>query len=220
MQIRVYNSDGQLVDRLTVEEAGLGGKPNRELIRQAVLAYEANQRVGTACTKRRGEVARSGHKPWRQKHTGRSRQGDRASPVWVGGGVAHGPRPRDYRQKMNRKAKARALQSAFLAKALDGEVIALDRLELREPRTREMAAVLRNLGVAGTCLVVVEEHEPVLWRCCRNIQGSAMSPWRELTVYELIRAERVIFVLGALRRFLAAVRDAPEAAPALAESSE
>jgi large subunit ribosomal protein L4 len=204
MQIRVYNSDGQLVDRLTVEEAGLGGKPNRELIRQAVLAYEANQRVGTACT----------------KHTGRSRQGDRASPVWVGGGVAHGPRPRDYRQKMNRKAKARALQSAFLAKALDGEVIALDRLELREPRTREMAAVLRNLGVAGTCLVVVEEHEPVLWRCCRNIQGSAMSPWRELTVYELIRAERVIFVLGALRRFLAAVRDAPEAAPALAESSE
>ena len=212
MEIPVYNTAGELVDQVSVDEAALGGKPNLHLIRQAVLMYEANQRVGTANSKRRSEVIRSRRKPWRQKHTGRARHGDRGSPVWVGGGVAHGPRPRDYRQKMSKRSRRQALRSAFLAKALDGEVMAVDQLTLPEPKTREMAGVLRNLNVTGTFLIVLVQHEPQLWQCTRNIPGAAMTTWHELNAYEMIRPNRVIFVLEAVRQFLeaAVAAEAPQ----------
>ncbi|MCK4283169.1 MAG: 50S ribosomal protein L4 [Candidatus Brocadiae bacterium] len=203
MDIPVYSMAGQVVDHVAVDESALGGKPNMELVRQAIIMYEANKRVGTAKTKKRDEISASGRKVWRQKHTGRARHSTRASPLWVGGGVAHGPRPRDFRQKMNKAARRKALYSAFLAKAIDGEVMVLDRLELPELRTREMVAVLRNLGVDRTFLIVPDRHDPDLWRCTRNIQGAAMRTSRELNAYEMIRPSRVIFTLEAIRQFLA-----------------
>ncbi len=202
MQIPVYSPEGDLVEQVDVDEAVLGGKPNMALIRQAVLAHEANCRVGTARVKRRREVVRSGRKPWSQKHTGRARHGDRGSPIWVGGGSAHGPRPRDHSQRMPRKARRKATYSAFLAKALDGEVMALSEVPLPEAKTRHVAGILRNLGVEGTFLMVVLEHDAELWRCTRNIQGAAMCTWEELNAYRMIRPGRVIFLLGALERFL------------------
>ncbi len=215
MEIPVYNTRGEPVDRAEVDEAVLGGEPNLELIRQAVLTYEANARTGTARAKRRSEVIRSGRKPWRQKHTGRARHGDRGSPIWKGGGVAHGPRPRDYSQKMNRKARRRALYSAFLAKAADGEVTVVERIELPDPRTREMAAVLKNLGVDGTFLIVLPEHDATLWRCTRNIEGAAMMACADLNAYAMIRPRRVIFTMEALTQFMdAAARECAAAAPA------
>lgn len=210
MDIPVYSVAGQVVDHVTVDESALGGKPNMELIRQAILMYEANKRVGTASAKTRSEVASSGAKPWRQKHVDRARHGTRASPLWVGGGVTHGPRPRDYRKKMNKAARRRALYSAFLAKALDGEVMVLDQLELPELKTREMVAVLQNLGVARTFLIVLQQHDPDLWRCTRNIGGAAMTTYRELNAYEMTRPNRVIFTLDSIRRFL---EGAPGATP-------
>ncbi len=202
MEIPVYSIVGQVVDHLAVDEATLGGRPNMDLIRQAVLMYEANQRVGTAKAKSRHEVSGSGSKPWPQKHTGRARQGDRTSPIWVGGGVAFPPRPRDYRQKMNKKARRQALNSAFLAKALDGEVMVLDRLELPEMKTAAMAGVLKALGVERTFLIVLPGHDEELWRCTRNIRGAAMMPCSDLNAYEMIRPQRVIFTLEAVRQFL------------------
>ena len=170
MDIAVYSIAGQVVDHVTVDAAALGGKPNMALLRQAVLMYEANKRVGTAKVKTRSTVSGSGAKPWSQKHTGRARHGNRYSPIWVGGAVAHGPQPRDYRQRMPRAARRRALSSAFLAKVADGEVLAVDALELPEAKTKAMAAVLENLGVTRTCLIVVPEHDAELWRCTRNIR--------------------------------------------------
>lgn len=202
MEIPVYSIAGQVIDHLAVDEAALGGRPNMDLIRQAVLMYEANQRVGTVRAKSRGEVSGSGNKPWPQKHTGRARQGDRTSPIWVGGGVAFPPRPREYRQKMNKKARRQALRSAFLAKALDGEVLVLDRLELPEMKTRAMAGVLKTLGVERTFLIVLPQHDAELWRCTRNIRGAALMPCSDLNAYEMIRPQRVIFTLEAVRRFL------------------
>lgn len=202
MEIPVHNTDGDIVEQFQVDEAALGGVPNVELIRQAVLAHEANNRVGTAHTKTRDEVIRSRRKPWRQKHTGRARHGDRGSPIWKGGGVTHGPRPRDFRQKVNRKARRRATYSAFLAKALDGEVLAIDRLELPQPKTREMAGILGRLGVERTFLIVLSDYDETLWRCTRNIEGSAMTRWQELNAYDVIRPQRVIFTVEALRQFL------------------
>jgi large subunit ribosomal protein L4 len=203
MEIPVYSMAGQQVDRFQIDEEALGGEPNMELVRQAIVTYEANQRVGTADVKRRGEVSGSGRKPWRQKHTGRARHGSRYSPLWVGGAVTHGPQPRDYRKKMTRKARRQATRSALLAKALDGEVMVVERLELPEAKTRAMAQVLEHLQVDRTFLVVLPEHDGELWRCTRNIPGAAMTTWRELNAYEMIRPSRVIFTLEALKRFMA-----------------
>jgi len=202
MQIPVYNMEGQLTDERAVDEAQLGGTPNYELIRQAVLTYEANRRVGCARTKTRAGVSRSRRKPFRQKGTGRARQGDSGSPVLVGGGRAHGARLRNFRMKISRKARGRALASAFLAKAMDEEIIALSELELQERKTRAMAAVLRRLGAKGTFLIVLPEYDADLWRLCRNIRGAAMMSCHELNTYELIRPSRVIFTVQALEQFL------------------
>jgi large subunit ribosomal protein L4 len=217
MEIPVYSVAGQQVDRVPVDEAALGGAPNMALLRQAVLMYEANRRVGTAKTKTRCEVhpvrPRGGgtvhQRPWRQKHTGRARHGSRRSPIWVGGGVAHGARPREYRKKMPAAARRAALRSAFLAKAADGEVLAVADLELPEPKTRQMAAILGNLGVQRSFLIVLPAHDAGLWRCTRNIPGAAMCTYRELNAYEMIRPSRVIFALEALRRFLEGARGEP-----------
>lgn len=109
MEIPVYSIAGQIVSHVTVDEEALGGKPNMDLLRQALIMYEANRRVGTAQVKTKETVAGSGRKPWRQKHTGRARHGTRYSPIWVGGAVAHGPRPRDFRQGLpTRHASARS----------------------------------------------------------------------------------------------------------------
>jgi len=212
VEIPVYSVAGQVVDHFHVEEAPLGGRPNMELVREALLTYEANRRVGTASTRNRAQTAGSGKKPWRQKHTGRARQGSRTSPLWVGGGVSHGPRPRDYRKKMNRAARRAALCSAFLAKALDGEVLAVDRLELPELKTRHMAAVLRNLGVDRTFLVVLPDYDPELWRCTRNIPGARMVAYRDLNAYEVIRPRRVIFTVEALGAFVDSMATRAESA--------
>ncbi len=215
MEIPVYNSQGEQVDLAQVDETVLGGKPNLVLIRQAIVMYEANARSGTAQAKTRSEVVRSTRKPWRQKGTGRARHGDRGSPIWKGGGVTHGPRARDYRQKMSSKARRRALHSAFLAKAADAEVIVIDRLELPEPKTRHMAAILDRLGVDRTFLVVLPDYDATLWRCTRNIEGADMTSWSDLNTYAMIRPRRVIFTREALDQFLeAAAREHAPAAPA------
>lgn len=202
MDIPVYSIAGQVVDHVTVDTAALGGKPNMALLRQALVMYEANKRVGTAKVKTRSTVSGSGKKPWAQKHTGRARHGSRYSPIWVGGAVAHGPQPRDHRQRMPRTARRRALSSAFLAKAADGEVLAIDALDLPEAKTKAMAAVLKNVGATRTCLIVVPEHDTELWRCTRNIPGAAMLTYRELNAYDMIRPQRVVFARPALEQFL------------------
>ncbi|MHC5034888.1 MAG: 50S ribosomal protein L4 [Planctomycetota bacterium] len=219
MDIPVYSIAGKVVGQVAVDESVLGGEPNRALIRQAILMYEANRRVGTAKVKTRATVRGGGAKPWSQKHTGRARHGSRRSIIWVGGAVAHGPRPRDYRKKMNKAARRRALCSAFLAKARDGEVMAVEGLELPEPKTREMAAILRNLGVDRSFLVVITDHDPQLWRCTRNIPGAAMMTYGELNAYEMIRPNRIIFTKEAIDRFLDVAAGVDRPAEAVGESA-
>jgi len=204
IKVPVYSMDGKLLEELEVDEAVLGGKVCADVLRQAILTYEANQRAGTAKTKTRAEKAYSGRKPWRQKHTGHARAGSRASPIWVGGGKAHGPVPRDYSQKLNKKMRQKALASALLAKLQDAEVKILDKLELPEAKTKEMVRVLSNIGVERTFLLVVAQNDPALWRCTRNIAGAAMTPAGELNPYELVRARTVVFTREAFDSTLAA----------------
>mgnify|MGYP006279192559 CR=1 FL=1 len=193
IQVPLYNMDGELLEELELEETRLGGEVRREVLRQAVLTFEANQRSGNAKTKTRSETSYSNAKPWPQKHTGRARAGSRNSPIWVGGAVTFGPQPRDYSKKMNKKMRRRAVASALLGKLQSGEVKLLDNLELPQPKTREMARILENLGVERTFLIVLPDHDKVLWRCTRNIPGSGMMAARELNAYRLLRPRDVIF---------------------------
>jgi len=202
LEIPIYNVSGEEGDRIEVDEALFGGRIHKEVLRQAVLTYEANQRVGTAKAKTRKEVAGSGQKPWPQKGTGNARAGSRQSPIWVGGGITHGPAPRDYSKKMNKKARRKALGSALLGKMRDGEVKVVENLELPQPKTRAMATILENLGVPRTFLIVVDDYDEVLWRCTRNIPGSAMMTVQELNAYQVLRPREVIFTKAAFDSLL------------------
>jgi large subunit ribosomal protein L4 len=213
MEIPIYNIAGEVIDRLEVDQAALGGEPNKALMRQAVIMYEANRRVGTAKAKNRGELQGTDHKVWKQKHTGRARAGSRNSPVWVHGGAAHAVRPRDYRKKMNTFSRRQALYSAFLAKVLDGEVLAVKGLELPEAKTKAMATILKNLGAERSFLIVLPDTNAELWRCTRNIPLATMMAWKDLNAYVMIRPNRVIFDLEAIKPFL-------DAAPRSGESEE
>lgn len=200
IEVPVYNMAGELVEKKSVDEAELGGEIARQVLRQAIIAHEANQRAGTASTKTRAELSYSNRKPWRQKHTGRARAGTRASPLWRGGGVVFGPKPRDYSQKLNKKMRRKAVASAILAKLQAGQVKVVDDLRLPQAKTAEVVGMLKALGVERTFLLVVPEHDPVVWRCTRNIPGSAVMTAAELNAYEVLRARDVVFAGDAFER--------------------
>jgi len=208
MKVPLYSAAGTLVEHIQLDGAELGGTVHAGLLRQALLAHEANRRAGTAKAKSRGETSHSGAKPWRQKHTGRSRAGSRNSPIWVGGGVAHGPRPRDYCQKLNKKMRRKALLSALLAKVQDGQLKLLQEIKLPAPKTKEMARLLKDLGAVRRFLIVLPGHDAVLWRCVRNIPGAAMSSVADLNAHQVLRARDVIFTRQAWELMLA--RAAPQ----------
>lgn len=192
IELAVYNGQGKEVEKLSLPEERLGGEVKKALLKEAVLMYEANKRVGTACTKTKAEVHGSGRKPWAQKHTGRARAGTVRSPLWRKGGVVFGPKPRDYSYQIPKKAKKAALHSALLGKLLDGEVTVVDMLELDAPRTKKMVQLLKTLGIHESCLVVAKDDNHVLWKSVRNIPGMALMPASQLNAYEVLKRKRLL----------------------------
>ena len=193
IKIPVYDKGGILVEERDIPAASLGGRIYRDVLRQAVVTYEANRRSGTAKTKTRAEVSYSGKKPWPQKGTGNARAGSRSSPIWVGGGVAHGPKVRDYSRKLNRKMRKRALASALLGKAVDGEIKLIGSIETESGKTRDVASVLTKMGVLRTFMIVTPAHDGQLWKCTRNIRGASMKTAGELNAYEVLRSRDLVF---------------------------
>lgn len=192
IELAVYNGQGKEVEKLSLPEERLGGEVKKALLKEAILMYEANKRVGTACTKTKAEVHGSGRKPWAQKHTGRARAGTVRSPLWRKGGVVFGPKPRDYSYQIPKKAKKAALHSALLGKLLDGEVTVVDMLELDAPRTKKMIQLLKTLGIHESCLVVAKDDNHVLWKSVRNIPGMALMPASQLNAYEVLKRKRLL----------------------------
>ena len=213
IKVPVYNMAGEQIAEIEVDEARLG-KVSKDAMRQAILTHEANWRAGTAKTKTMGEVAFSDRKPWPQKHTGRARAGSRASSIWVGGGKTFGPVPRDHSKKINRKMRRRAVASALLCKLQDGAVKVLDVLELTQPKTREVARVIKNIGVERTFILALPEHDPTILRCTRNIPGATVSSVRELNTYEILKAWSVVFTRKAFEQMLEAYEEKADAAEA------
>src|SRR5437762_12599183 len=153
-KVEVKNLDGQTVKELELVDEVFATPPNQSLLWEATKVYLASQRRGTHSTKTRGEVSGGGKKPWRQKGTGRARHGSNRSPIWSGGGVAHGPKPRDHSVRVNKKMKRGALRSALSDAASSGKLVVIDQIGFDEPRTKDAAAILEALELQGKVLVV------------------------------------------------------------------
>lgn len=195
----VYAKDGKQAGRMALPDKVFAAAPNVGLMHEAVRVYLDNQRHGTASTLTRSEVQASGRKPWRQKGTGRARSGQRNSPVWRGGGTIFGPTPRDYHREMPKKMRRLAVRSALSARAGEGAVVVLQALDLPEPRTRHVAALLKSMELQDrrTLLVMPSWQEAVI-RATRNMPHVTVRLARELTTYDVLHCDRLVLHQEAL----------------------
>lgn len=200
MQVVVQNTAGEVVDHLDVSEAVFDLAPAPGAIHQALVRERADARLGTADTHTRGEVRGGGAKPYRQKGTGHARQGSKRAPHFKGGGVVFGPHPRSYHQDIPKKVRRLALGSALSSCLRQNRVIVLDRLELEEAKTREMAALLERLGVASSTLIINPEREERLWRSARNLPRVKVVTASDVSLGDVLSHQTLLFSAEALRR--------------------
>ena len=205
-QAAAFSADGTaLPTRADLPTAIFDGTVNVPVMHQAVKAYLANQRQGNASTKNRKLVTGGNQKPWRQKGTGRARQGSTRAPHWPGGGTVFGPMPRGYEQKMPKKVKALARKSALNARAREGDLLVVDQLTLPAFKTREMLALLERLGVAGRkALVLTAGQSPELYRSGRNLGHVHVMPYAEASTYHILWSDVVVVERAALDALTAA----------------
>lgn len=187
------NPQGELEVRMPIIENGRG----TQAVHQTVVAYQAAQRSGTACTKTMGEVAGTGKKPWRQKGTGRARAGSFASPLWRGGGVVFGPKPRDFRQKVSKSTRKLSMRKALGERLKAGDVLVVDELKLATHKTKEFVNLLAAFQVEGTVLVVVASVEPNLALSARNVPGVELTNSASLNTYQVLRSDKLLFTKAA-----------------------
>jgi len=202
MEFDVINASGESSGKITLPDSVFNVKTKEHLIYEAEKSYMANQRLGTATTKTRTEVKASGRKPWKQKGLGRARAGTAGSPVWVGGGVAHGPRPRDFYYALPKKARRSAIRSALSAKAREGGVKIVEGLTLAEPKTKKAVELLRLVGVEDKkCLLVLGARNDVLTKATRNIQGVKTAIAKDLNIHDILTSDALVIdkdAVGAL----------------------
>lgn len=200
-KVAVYNIEGEKIGDLDLKDEVFGAPVNETLLHQAVVRHLANQRQGTVATKTRAEVSGGGRKPWRQKGTGRARHGSNRSPIWVGGGTTFGPRPRDYRQKLPKKARRAALRSALSGKVAAGEFIVVDEIRFDQPKTKEMARVVGNLGgQSGRTLLITADTDRNVALSARNIPGLGSARAGDLSVYEVLGHGKVVATREAVQK--------------------
>jgi len=198
MQVPVYNIQGEQVSEVELRDDIFAVPINEAVMHQALLRQLANARQGTHKTKTRGEVQGGGRKPWRQKGTGRARQGSIRAPHWRGGGVVFGPAPRSYEQKMPRKMRRQALRSALSAKASEAQVRVLDTLRMDAPRTKEMMGILSSLGVDSSVLILLPQSDDIILRSVRNLPEVRTLVAQYLNVRDLLKYDYILMPLASL----------------------
>ncbi len=199
MQYPVHNLSGEVVKNIEISDAVFAVPFNEALVHQAVVSQEANARQGTSAVKARGEVAGSGKKMYRQKHTGLARAGDRRSPTRRGGGIIFGPQPREYRQDMPKKMRRLALKCSLSVKARDGQITVVEDLSLGEPKTKLMAEALAALGIQSAALVVTN-GEPNLILSARNLTGVKTLPVNMLNVVDVLGYKTMLVSEASVRK--------------------
>lgn len=195
----LFNADGTEAGTVELNEAIFGIEPNTAVMHQVVTAQLAAKRAGTHSTKTRAEVRGGGAKPWRQKGLGRARHGSIRSPQWVGGGVAHGPKPRDYSQRTPKKMKRLALRSALSARAAENQIKVVETFDVwDEPKTKNAVALLEAMGVTGKVLLIAEDHERSAIKSFRNLDHVIASNLGQANTYDVLWADTIVMSKGTL----------------------
>ncbi len=198
--VKVVDMAGKEVGEISLSDVIFGAEVNGAVLHAAVRAYLMNQRQGTQSTLTRTEVSGGGKKPWRQKGTGRARQGSTRSPQWTHGGVALGPKPRDYRLAMNKKTKRVALYSALSAKVAEGKLVVVDDIKCEGYKTKTMVAMLNALGAEKKSLIVLPEINATVIKSCANIPGVVTSLYNTINVYDILNADTFIVSKAAVEK--------------------
>ena len=199
-KIDVYNVEGKKVSDIELNENIFGIKPNEKIVHIALVNYLANQRQGTSNTKTRAEVSGGGRKPWRQKGTGRARQGSIRAPQWFKGGIALGPKPRDYSYTLNKKEKRLAIKSVLSSKVLENNLVVVDTLSFDEIKTQKMVKALDALKVEGKTLIVLPEKNENVQKSARNIEGVKTSLTNTINVYDLLKYNKLILTVDSVKK--------------------
>ena len=199
-KIDVYNIEGKKVSDIELNENVFGIKPNEKIVHIALVNYMANQRQGTANTKTRAEVAGGGRKPWRQKGTGRARQGSIRAPQWIKGGIALGPKPRSYKYTVNKKERQLAVKSVLSSKVLENELVVVDSLPLNDIKTKEIVKALSNLKVEGKALIMLPEKNEKVQKSARNIEGVKTTLVETINVYDLLKYNKLVVTEDAVKK--------------------
>lgn len=199
-EVALYNTEGKEIGNAALPDNLFDVEVDEDIMHEVVNMQLASRRRGTASTKKRGEKRGGGRKPWRQKGTGRARHGTIRSPLWVGGSVVFGPKPRDYSYKLPKKVKRKALKSALSAKLRDGEVIVIDEFKLEEPKTKEVVSLLENLTIEQKALIVTAGPDSNVYKSVRNIPGVMSIEAQNLNVYDILKYDYMILTKDSIER--------------------
>lgn len=199
-KVDVYDIKGKKVSDIELADSVFGIEPNENIVHAVLVNYLANQRQGTQSTKTRAEVRGGGKKPWRQKGTGRARQGSIRAPQWIKGGIALGPKPRSYSYRINKKEKQLAIRSLLSAKVLDNELTVVDKLEVEEAKTKVMAKALTDLKVEGKALIILADRNDNVLRSSRNIEGVKTIELNTINVFDLLNCNKLVLPLDTVKK--------------------
>ncbi len=199
-KVSVYNMEGKKVSDVELKDEIFGIEPNKTIVHSVLVNYLANQRQGTASTKTRSEVRGGGRKPWRQKGTGRARQGSIRATQWIKGGIALGPKPRSFTYRINKKEKQLAIKSMLSTKVLEEALVVVDNMDLKEIKTKNMVNALNNLKVSGKTLIMLPEKNENIQKSARNIEGIKTTLVNTINVYDLLKYNNLVITLDTIKK--------------------
>ena len=199
-KVDVYDIKGKKVSDVELADSVFGIEPNENIVHSVLVNYLANQRQGTQSTKTRSEVSGGGRKPWRQKGTGRARQGSIRAPQWIKGGIALGPKPRSYKYAVNKKERRLAIKSLLSSKVLEKELTVVDKLELAEVKTKTMAKALSDLKIEGKTLIILPEKNENVYMSARNIEGVKTILINNINVFDLLKYNNLVLPLDTVKK--------------------
>ena len=198
--IDVYNIEGKKVKSLDLKEEIFGIEPNEAIVHSVLVNYLANQRQGTQSTKTRAEVRGGGRKPWRQKGTGRARQGSIRAPQWIKGGIALGPKPRSYKYRVNKKERQLAIKSLLSSKVLENNLVVVDKFDFKEIKTKQMATAMKNLKVEEKAFVVLAASDEKVQKSARNLENVKTGSVNTINVYDLLRYKKLVLTVDTIKK--------------------
>ena len=198
--IDVYNVEGKKVSTVELNEEIFGIEPNEAVVHNVLVNYLANQRQGTQSTKTRAEVRGGGRKPWRQKGTGRARQGSIRAPQWIKGGIALGPKPRSYKYRVNKKERQLAIKSLLSSKVLENNLVVVDKFDFKEIKTKQMATAMKNLKVEEKAFVVLATSDEKVQKSARNLENVKTGSVNTINVYDLLRYKKLVLTVDTIKK--------------------